>query len=337
MLSGLPKLSRIELVKECFEARKSSVFDTLAQLTASGKANSNFFDAIRHLLGRLGEHLKAAKTIISACLRFPAILDEFEIQAPASPPSRCHFQSANDISLDGMASRIFTKEDEIAHYQTALDTLQRTSNGTLLGRLREECCFKTRIHAEILIADLFYWRQFDFLDDDSYIGCSKPACFNCLQYLLAHPGNFQLPACHNKLYLTWRTPDILEENVPVAMAARIREAITTKMTSITRAELRSQIDGRCARKAPQYDSVTRTSSSIEGARLQSEAGISNISESVAGTLNFAPLSYRPDSRSESSHADSERASLPKVSSSNSTSGISHEEGKGNGSFFVIKE
>lgn len=91
----------------------------------------------------------------------------------------------------------------------------------------------------------------------------------------------------------------------VAMAARIREAITIKMTSITRAELRRQIDGSCARKAPQYDSVTGTSSSIEGARLQSEAGISNISESVAGTLNFAPSSYRPDSRSESSHADSE--------------------------------
>ncbi len=47
-------------------------------------------------------------------------------------------------------------------------------------------------------------------------------------------------------------------------AIKIREAITSKMTSSIRAELRRQIDGRYARKAAQYDSVTGTSSSIQG-------------------------------------------------------------------------
>jgi len=270
LLGGLRKLSveKVELVRECFEARKSTAFETLAHLTASGKASSKFFDDIRHLLGRLGEHLKAAKTIVSAALRFPAILDDFEIRVRASPPSRCYFQSSKDVTLDGMASRIFSKELDITHYQEALKSLERTSNGALLGRLKEECCFKTRVHAELLLADLFYWKQFEFLDDDPYIGCSKPACYNCFQYILAHPGNFTLPACHNKLYLAWRTPDILEENVSAANASRIREAITNKMNSNTRAELRRQIDGRCARKPPQYDSVTGTSSSIQSGSLR---------------------------------------------------------------------
>ncbi|KUJ06223.1 uncharacterized protein LY89DRAFT_603678, partial [Mollisia scopiformis] len=130
-------------------------------------------------------------------------------------------------------------------------------------RLQQECYFKTRIHAELLLADLFYWHQFDFLEEDPYIGCSKPACFNCFQYLLAHPGNFVLPACHNKLYLAWRTPDILEDHVPVAVASKIRESTTSKMNLNIRMELRKQIDGRYARKAAQYDSVTGTSSSIQ--------------------------------------------------------------------------
>lgn len=271
----------MDLVRVCFEARKRkhSAFETLAQLTASGNSYSKFFDDIRHLLGRLGEHLKATKTIVSATLRFPAILDEFEIQARASPPARCYFQSSHSITLDGMAGRIFTKDDDITHYQEALETLERTSNGALLDSLQQECIFKTRVHAELLLADFFYWHQFDFIGDDPYIGCSKPACFNCFQYILAHPGNFALPACHNKLYLAWRTPDIVEDNVPISTASRIREAITTKMNSNIGAELRRQIDGRYAKKAAQYDSVTGTSSSIQsGAILQPPASISEDGE-----------------------------------------------------------
>jgi hypothetical protein len=172
LLKGLPQLSkeRLELVKECFNARKTLAFETLAQLTGSGKAHSMFFNDIRHLLGRLGEHVKATKTIVTAALRFPEILDEFEIQAQVSPPSSCYFQSPNSITLDGMASRIFPKQDDIAHYQEALETLQRISNCALLGHLQQECCFKTRVHSELLLVDLFYWHQFEFLDDDSFIG-----------------------------------------------------------------------------------------------------------------------------------------------------------------------
>ena len=266
LLGSLPELSkeRVDLVKECFQARKMLALETLAQLTGSGKPHSTFFEDIRHLLGRLGEHVKATKTIVSAALRFPGIFDEFEIKARVSPPSSCYFRSPHDIILDGMAGRIFAKEEEAQHYQEALETLERASNGALVGRLQQECCFKTRVHAELLLVDLFYWHQFEFLDDDSYIGCSKPACFNCFQYMLFHPGNFVLPACHNKLYLAWRTPDILEENVSISIAIKIREAMTRKMTSSTRAELKRQIDGRYARKASQYDSVTGTSSSIQG-------------------------------------------------------------------------
>lgn len=270
MLGALPHISkdRVELVKECFEARKGSVFETLSQLSASGKSHSKFYDDVRHLLGRLGEHQKATKTIVSAALRFPGILDEFRIEVRVSPPSKCYFQSSDSITLDGLASRIFTKQEDIAHYQEALETLERTSNGDLSRRLREECYFKTRIHAEILLADLFYWHQFDFLGEDPYIGCSKPACYNCFQYLLAHPGSFVLPASHNKLYIAWRTPDILEDHVPVTVASKIRESTTVKMNLNIRMELRKQIDGRYARKAAQYDSVTGTSSSIQFGLIQ---------------------------------------------------------------------
>ena len=264
---GLSK-DRVALVKECFLARQTPIFKTLGLLTASGIPNNKFFNDFRHLLGRLGEHVKAAKTLVYTARIFPAMFDDFQIQVQISPPSRSSDRSARGIEIDGLAASIFSKPDEIDHYQQALEKFPITSGGELLERLRDECCFKTRVHAELLLVDLFYWKQYDFVDDDPYIGCSKPACFNCFQYILAHPGNFTLPACHNKIYMTWRPPDILKDNALNESACKIRNHIVEKMSSNIRKELREQIDRRCSPKARQFDSVTGTSSSINSTRFR---------------------------------------------------------------------
>ena len=65
-----------------------------------------------------------------------------------------------------MASRIFTKADEIVQYQKALEATQRTSDGSLLKCLPQECLFKKRVHAELFILDCFNWNQLDFAGDD---------------------------------------------------------------------------------------------------------------------------------------------------------------------------
>lgn len=67
--------------------------------------------------------------------------------------------------------------------------------------------------------------------------------------------------------------------MPVEVASRIREGITSTMNSNTRAELRRQINGRCAKRAAQYDSVTGTSSPIHvNGILQPPASISEDGE-----------------------------------------------------------
>jgi hypothetical protein len=42
--------------------------------------------------------------------------------------------------------------------------------------VKDECSFTTGVHAELLLVDLFQEHQYDFVADDRYIGCSKPAC-----------------------------------------------------------------------------------------------------------------------------------------------------------------
>ncbi|OBT40491.1 hypothetical protein VE00_07912 [Pseudogymnoascus sp. WSF 3629] len=118
-----------------------------------------------------------------------------------------------------------------------------------------------------------------------------------------------LPACHNKLYLAWRTPDIGQDTVPVSAASKIREAITSKMNSNIRAELRRQIDGRYAKKAAQYDSVTGTTSSINvGHILQPPASISEDEEDYMSAQEYLPsgtTSPSPYLRNVTSEMDSD--------------------------------
>jgi hypothetical protein len=270
-LQKIPGLSqdRMEMVRECFNARNSTIFRTLTQLTANGSPNRDLFDNLRHILGRLGEHVKSSIILAVAAIRFPAIFDDFGIETVVSPPSRPSATTLTQIQFEEWAATIFSNEDEIEHYRAVLANLHTTTRGEIARRIGDEARFKTRVHAELLLVDTFYWGQFEFFDDDAYIGCSKPACFGCFHYILSHNFNFSLPACHNKLYLTWRPPDIFTDAPSAAVAVRLRERVLSKMTTTLRNQLRRQLDGHNPNKKKQFDSTTGTSSSIYAALLQS--------------------------------------------------------------------
>jgi hypothetical protein len=74
-------------------------------------------------------------------------------------------------------------------------------------RLKNDNTIVTRVHAEIIVADLFSRRNWLFVDDDKYIGCSKGACFCCASYLDLHHFGFVKPASHNEVILGWRGPN----------------------------------------------------------------------------------------------------------------------------------
>lgn len=57
-------------------------------------------------------------------------------------------------------------------------------NPSLRKDLASEKSITTRVHAELQIADQFSrYRTMEFVDGDKYIGCSKPACYFCYNWL----------------------------------------------------------------------------------------------------------------------------------------------------------
>jgi len=131
----------------------------------------------------------------------------------------------------------------------------------LADKLQQQCQSKTwkpRVHAELLLLDLFWTQNFEFVDGDRYIGSSKAACYCCYHYIHAHPGRFVVPACHNNNWLNWRAPDIYNPGRPDLI--RTREDILNDMAKQIRLDVLGQLDERRGPAKRKADSLTEISS-----------------------------------------------------------------------------
>jgi hypothetical protein len=82
----------------------------------------------------------------------------------------------------------------------------------------------TMVHAELQIADAFSrHRYMEFVDDDKFVGCSKPACYFCYNWLSNHRHKYTLPATHNTIIPGCRGPD---GSINEAGAALVKEMYT---------------------------------------------------------------------------------------------------------------
>jgi hypothetical protein len=107
------------------------------------------------------------------------------------------------------------------YYREELHSQDEKFHLSLEKRIRDEyknTNFKLRVHAELILLDLFHRQDLRFLDGVRYIGVSKPACFLCHRYFQAHPLQVQTSGCSNNLYLQWQPPYIQEHS-----PARVKE------------------------------------------------------------------------------------------------------------------
>ena len=98
----------------------------------------------------------------------------------------------------------------------ALDFLQREvkvcsfGGNTCVGKVAKGIQH-TPVHAEIYLVELFCKSERRLLEDDDFIGCSKPACFCCHMYIenVVNPlrkRNFFIRQAHDKIY-PWLFPE----------------------------------------------------------------------------------------------------------------------------------
>lgn len=177
---------------------------------SSEDAMHRTFGSVRHYIGRLGHHFRAAKELVSSASILTDLFDAFEVQPLPTPPKSEPPPIDGNTRLDSIIVRMLpSKSPELAYYQQALAELDATAH--LFCRILEAYQnpnFRPQVHAEIQLLEHFYESKFSFAGSDRYIACSKPACYCCFLYIRHHPGNFVEPAAHCNIYLNWRPPDL---------------------------------------------------------------------------------------------------------------------------------
>ena len=196
------------LIDRCYNMRGDEVNEILKR----SKDPEDDFSKLAHYIGRLGATRSSADTIVSAMLKVPGLSDISDIRTVGAPVPREVTTEPEYMSLYEIVWAICRDDAsrnplEIQSALHAIIDLDMPTNNRIRPGLLSRRTVVTRVHAELQIADRFSRDRYIFLDNDKYIGCSKPACYFCHSWLSNHKRGYVLPATHHKIITGCRGPD----------------------------------------------------------------------------------------------------------------------------------
>ena len=167
---------------------------------------------LAHYIGRLGATRAAVDAVVRGIGEVTALSKITAIRTINPPVPRPIKLEREDM----ITYQIVRTIGEDSESQNPLDI--RSALHTLVdldfSQAGDDICNKmntttiiTRVHAELQIADQFSRSGYNFVDGDKYIGCSKPACYFCYNWLADHKHLYVPPATHGKIIAGCRRPD----------------------------------------------------------------------------------------------------------------------------------
>jgi OTT_1508-like deaminase len=171
------------------------------------------FSRLAHYVYRLGATRSAANMVVDAMITVPS-LRQISLIRPVSTPetvekmvdSSC--MSPHEVLYGILADSASHNPLQVEHVFNRLLQLDPPVARPIYTKMASRQRILTRVHAELQIADTFSRsREMEFDDNDKYIGCSKPACYFCYNWLSTHRHRYAQPATHYKIILGCRGPD----------------------------------------------------------------------------------------------------------------------------------
>lgn len=248
------------IVRTCYTKRGSPSFDILKRFAGQGETRRSDFEQLFKLLGKLGKHVHVAKKLVEAAVLLPQDFAQgFVFQIVPSSREQKLPLLPKEATVEGTVRRMFSSTEEQGKFMARLRFIWNESD--LSELLKKQHKTMTRVHAELLLIDHFDRHGCQFLDgNDKYIGCSKPACYLCYAYITNHPGRYGTPPSHQKLYVGWRTPDVIPGNAQDEKRQQFQFRMMLKLIETVRRDLASDIENRTARLPYHADSTAGMSS-----------------------------------------------------------------------------
>jgi len=171
------------------------------------------FGKLAHFVYRIGATREAANKVVEAMIRVPSLQRISRIQTISTPQVVKKTISPTCMSPHEVFYGVLKKTSPnvpLKFQQAFLKLYHLDSLPTrpIYNHMASKETVVTRVHAELQIADKFARSQaINFVDNDKYIGCSKPACYFCYTWLCLHTQGYSEPATHCKVIPGCRGPD----------------------------------------------------------------------------------------------------------------------------------
>jgi hypothetical protein len=198
------------IVDTCYDMRGSEV----DKIKRYSKHAMDDFGKLTHYIGRLGATRSSVLAVVQAVFKVPNLLPISCIRTIEAPGARklelepwalSPYEILRRICLDPVSRNPL---DNAKALQKLVQLDLPSEAGGLRNSLASRRTIITRVHAELQIVDKFSRDRFmQFVDDDMYIGCSKPACYFCFNWLCDHKHGYVHPAAHYKIIPGCRGPD----------------------------------------------------------------------------------------------------------------------------------
>ncbi|KAF1829577.1 hypothetical protein BDW02DRAFT_592514 [Decorospora gaudefroyi] len=193
----------------CYDMRSEEI----NHIKAYSSKTDDDFEKLAHYTWRIGATRAAANIVVEAMLALPSLRRISHIRRVDEPVVVQKTLHATCTSPHKLLHRIFTDSasrnplsfQQPFHRLYELDPPLTRPIHTVMTASEN---IVTRVHAELQIADTFSRAQdIKFVDNDKYIGCSKPACYFCYTWLCNHKHRYVEPATHYKVIPGCRGPD----------------------------------------------------------------------------------------------------------------------------------
>ena len=168
---------------------------------------------------KLGRYGVAAKALVRTAIELPALFNPIFVEpVPAPPKTQPTIQE--QMPLTCALRRIPKIKPEIAIPRLAGIWNTRDAESEFRKSFPKELA----AHAELQIVN-FYDHNPQRKPFSCFIGLSKKCCYLCSKFFAAHPSNFHVSSCHQKLYLSWIMPPAVDPEI-----YRQNKAITNEMS-----------------------------------------------------------------------------------------------------------
>ena len=190
-----------KLCSEAYEFRNTECYSGLKALLRANPS-SQAWSLVRHYIGRLAAIPKSVEFLIKWAADHETLHRPYQVRMVNAMMALGRPQNIPAGSFAEVVKRALPNYDS-SHCLRSITSVHGMNLADKFTDKFNSTHLQPMVHAEIAVLEHFHAHGFAFLNNDRYIGCSKPSCYCCQWYMSSHPMKLQPRLCHGNVWIKW--------------------------------------------------------------------------------------------------------------------------------------